>query len=319
MDAGVSESAKYGNANHGVANNGIAKRESAEDNWNEYEASQLEMVQEAVNFIRSRLPKGYPPVEVGVVCGSGCGGIAEALVDGHAIQFEDIPHFIKVTVTGHKGLMHVGTLRGKKAVLLQGRFHAYEGHDCGQAAFPIRVMKLLGATKVILTMATGGLNQDYRLGDLVIVKDHISFPVLAGESPLRGPNDNRMGPRFVAQNNAYDRDLRKLAKNVAEKLGMDFVREGIYIQTMGPNFETPIECRFLRMIGGDVVGMSNSHEVLVARHMDVKILSISLICNMCIMDVDDEAVTDHGKILETSGARGNDLRQFVSEIVAQLD
>merc|ERR1712142_490588 len=308
--------------NSGSANIGMAwNSETNMDfniNSNAFEA-QLEMVQEAAEFIRSKLPEGYPPIQIGIVCGSGCGGIADSLQEPNIIKCEDVPHFIKASVAGHAGLMHIGILRGKRAMVMQGRFHAYEGHEYGQAAFPIRVMKMLGAQRVILTMAVGGLNPNHNLGDLVVIRDHISLPAMAGLSPLRGTNDERMGPRFVAQNNHYDREMRKLAMSVAQKINFDFVREGNYFQTGGPNYESPLECKFMNMAGGDVVGMSDGHEVIVARHMDIKVLSISLICNMCIMDADDDRITNHEEVLETSRVRGKDLQKFVEEIVAQLD
>jgi len=257
--------------------------------------------------------------KVGIVCGTGCGGIADTLVNAQVFKFEDIPHFIQASIQGHKGLLHIGTLQDKTVVLLQGRLHAYEGYHSGQAAFPIRVMKQLGVSSIIITSATGGLNPIFKIGDLMVVKDHLSFPSLSGGSSLEGPNDSRLGERFVAQNNAYDRDLRKLAKDVAQNLGFgSFVREGNLIHVMGPAYETPLECKFLQMIGGDVVGMSNANECLVARHMNVKVLSITLITNMCVLDVDKDGDANHEEVLNAAKTRVKDLQQFVSHIVTKL-
>lgn len=280
----------------------------------------LEMAQESAAFIKARLPASAPLPEIGVVCGSGCGAVAEAVENPVSLSFGEIPHFLSTTVPGHKGVLLIGSLAGKCVVLMQGRFHPYEGHHYGHSALPIRVMKLLGASRVILTMAAGGLNPDFKLGDLIVIKDHISLPLLSGNSPLRGPNDDRMGPRFVAQNNAYDREWRKSVKALASRLGFDsFVREGNFVQVSGPQYETPAEWRFLRMIGGDCLCMSEGHECLVARHLDMKVLAIALVTNECHMDTDDEQVVNHAEVLEIGEKRAIDLKTLIAEIMKDLN
>ncbi|XP_030608732.1 purine nucleoside phosphorylase-like isoform X2 [Archocentrus centrarchus] len=202
---------------------------------------------------------------VGIVCGSGLGGLAEMIKDPQIFKYSDIPNFPRSTVHGHAGRLVFGTLKGKPCVCMQGRFHLYEGYPIQKITLPMRVFKLMGVETMIMTNAAGGLNQDYKVGDIMIIKDHINMPGFSGVNPLSGPNDDRFGLRFPCMSDAYDRKLRKLAHDVAAELGYsDFLREGVYCVLGGPSFETIAECRMLHRIGADAVGMSTVHEVIVA-------------------------------------------------------
>jgi len=182
-------------------------------------------------------------------------------------------------------------------VAQQGRAHFYEGYELQQVTFPIRVMHFLGVKTVILTNAAGGLNQNYRVGDLMLIKDHINFVGMAGHNPLSGPNDDSIGPRFPGMVQTYDRQLRLTARQVAQEAGIT-LHEGVYVCLAGPNYETPAEIRMLRTIGGDAVGMSTAHEVLIARHAGMRVMAYSGITNECIDSVDTELETNHEEVLD---------------------
>ncbi|XP_037537315.1 purine nucleoside phosphorylase 5b [Nematolebias whitei] len=192
---------------------------------------------------------------VGIVCGSGLGGLAGMLKDPQVFKYSDIPNFPRSTVHGHAGQLVFGTLKGKPCVCMQGRFHLYEGYPIQKITLPMRVFKLMGVGTMIMTNAAGGLNQDFKVGDIMIIKDHVNMPGFAGNNPLTGPNDDRFGVRFPCMSDAYDRELQQLAHDVAAKLGYsDFIREGVYCVLGGPSFETIAECRMLHRLGGDAVG-----------------------------------------------------------------
>jgi purine-nucleoside phosphorylase len=239
---------------------------------------------------------------VGLVLGSGLGGLADTLEDQVAIPYEEIPGWPLSTVHGHSGKLVIGRLEGQIVVAQQGRAHFYEGYTMQQITMPIRIMRLLGAHTVILTNAAGGLNTDFVVGDLMLMNDHINFVGMAGLNPLVGPNDERFGPRFVGMTQSYDRHLRELAHQAAVEAGVT-LREGVYVALAGPNFETPAEIRMLRMLGADAVGMSTVHEVLVARHAGMRVMACSGITNVAIdninsnLEANHEEVLDAGKIL----------------------
>ncbi|XP_047446563.1 purine nucleoside phosphorylase 5b [Mugil cephalus] len=256
---------------------------------------------------------------VGIVCGSGMGGLAEMLKDPQAFKYSDIPNFPKSTVHGHAGQLVFGTLKGRPCVCMQGRFHLYEGYPIQKITLPMRVFKLLGVETMILTNAAGGLNQDYKVGDVMVLKDHINMPGFAGINPLAGPNDDRFGVRFPCMSDAYDRKLRQLAHDVAEELGYsDFLREGVYCVLGGPSFETIAECRMLHRLGADAVGMSTVHEVIVARHAGMRCFALSLISNRAVMDYDSEEKANHEEVLETGRQRADQLARLVSTMVSRL-
>ncbi|KAM4604745.1 purine nucleoside phosphorylase 5b [Polymixia lowei] len=257
---------------------------------------------------------------VAIVCGSGLGGLAEMLKDPVIFKYKDIPNFPQSTVHGHAGRLVFGTLKGKPCVCMQGRFHLYEGYPIQKITLPMRVFKLLGVETVILTNAAGGLNQDYKVGDVMILKDHINMPGFAGMNPLAGPNDDKFGVRFPCMSDAYDRELVQLAHEVGTELGFDnFLREGVYCVLGGPSFETIAECRMLHRLGADAVGMSTVHEVIVARHCGMRCLALSLISNRSVMDYDSQEKANHEEVLETGKLRAAQMEKLVSTVVARLE
>lgn len=250
----------------------------------------------AVEVIRSRTSQA---VGVGLVLGSGLGGLADTLDDRTVIPYADIPGWPRSTVHGHAGQLVIGKLEGCPVVTQQGRAHFYEGYTMAQVTFPIRVMRALGVHTVILTNAAGGINKNFRVGDVMMLSDHINFVGMVGNNPLAGPNDATLGERFVGMSQAYDRALREQTRQVAREAGID-LKEGVYACLSGPNFETPAEIRMLRTIGADAVGMSTAHEVLVARHGGMRVLAFSGITNEAIDATDGEAETNHEEVLEAS-------------------
>ncbi len=236
-----------------------------------------EQVNEAVMSIRARV--SLRP-EVALILGTGLGDLAAEVRDATSIPYEEIPHFARSTVSGHAGRLLLGSLADRPVVVMQGRFHLYEGYSPQVLGLPVRVMRELGARTLIVTNAAGGINPAYRPGDFMLISDHINLPALAGANPLLGSNDERFGPRFPPLAHAYDVSLRSLARSVAEKDSHLTLHEGVYAMVSGPSFETGAELRFLRIVGADAVGMSTAPEVIVARHMDMRVLGISLITNM---------------------------------------
>lgn len=202
---------------------------------------------------------------------------------------------------------------------MQGRFHGYEGHSMSKVTLPVRVMKLLGIDTLIVTNACGGLNEGFKVGDIMIIKDHICIPSLAGNGPLVGLNDDKFGTRFTALSDAYDRNLRKLAKEIGNELGMtEYLREGVYAMQLGPFFETIAECKMLKTFGADVVGMSTAPEVMVARHCGLRCLGLSLVTNEAVLDYDTERKANHAEVLETAAVRGAQMCKYVSTICTRI-
>ncbi|XP_067385297.1 purine nucleoside phosphorylase-like isoform X3 [Channa argus] len=241
------------------------------------------------------------------------------LKDQQVFKYSDIPNFPRSTVHGHAGQLVFGTLKGKPCVCMQGRFHLYEGYPIQKITLPMRVFKLMGVETMILTNAAGGLNQDYKVGDVMIIKDHINMPGFAGISPLAGPNDDRFGVRFPCMSDAYDRELRQLANDVGAELGFsDFLKEGVYCVLGGPSFETIAECRMLHRMGADAVGMSTVHEVIVARHAGMRCFALSLISNRAVMDYDSQEKANHEEVLETGRQRAGQMEKLVSTMVGRL-
>jgi purine-nucleoside phosphorylase len=286
---------------------------------NDINANNYDDVEQLAQLVR-KVTQHRPTI--GIVCGSGLGKIAQLLTKQDVLPYENLPNFPVSTVAGHAGRFVFGELEGKTIACMQGRVHPYEGYDLAKAALPIRLMKLLGVETVILTNAVGGLNRTYKTGDMVALKDHIFLPGLAGYSPLRGPNDERFGPRFLTMANAYDRRLRKLALETASELGVN-LHEGTYIMCGGPQFETPAENRFLQTLGGDVVGMSVAHETIVARHCGLNVLGLSLVTNMSEMkDTDDDSVHEkpdvHAEVLEMGNLFSDKACGLIRAIVKKL-
>ncbi|XP_063769556.1 purine nucleoside phosphorylase isoform X2 [Pseudophryne corroboree] len=257
---------------------------------------------------------------VAIVCGSGLGGLGELLKDQVAFHYSDIPNFPHSTVPGHAGRLIFGNLNGKPCVCMQGRFHFYEGYPLWKVTFPIRVFRLIGVETLIVTNAAGGLNQDYKVGDMMVIKDHINLPGFSGQNPLAGPNDENFGPRFPPMSDAYDKEYRKLALAVGREQGLaEKMREGVYCSIGGPNFETIAECRFLNKLGADAVGMSTVPEVIVGRHCGLKVLGISLITNKAVMDYDNETVANHEEVLQAGKNSAKSMEKLVTVLVKRME
>lgn len=237
---------------------------------------------------------------VGIILGSGLGDLANEVQDARAIPYAEIPHFLRSTVHGHAGRLLLGTLEGMPVVMMQGRFHFYEGYPLQAITLPVRVMHALGARTLIVTNAAGGLNPAYRPGDFMLIRDHINLPGMAGANPLMGPNDERLGERFPALAHAYDAALRQLAREAAARYANTTLHEGVYVMVSGPSYETGAELKFLRAMGADAVGMSTAPEVIVARHMGMRVLGLSLITNAATGD--DSEQVNHAEVLSTAEA-----------------
>ncbi len=234
---------------------------------------------------------------VGLITGSGLAGLADEVTDAVRIPYRDIPHFPESTVAGHPGELVLGRLEEQPVVIQRGRVHFYEGYSMQQITFPVRVMRALGAEVLIVTNAAGGLNPEFQVGDIMLIRDHISLPGMAGFNPLRGPNDPDLGPRFPLMAGAYSPRLRRLVEEVAAEQGIR-LRSGVYASLAGPTFETPTELRFLRMIGADAVGMSTAPEVIVARHAGMRVVAFSLISNVALPDEIEAAAETAGEEVE---------------------
>ena len=236
-----------------------------------------DQIQESLQFIRS---KWSGTASVGIVLGTGLGNLAKQINAEVTFPYEEIPHFPRSTVETHAGNLVVGTLHGVPVAAMEGRFHAYEGYDSQQITFPVRVLQALGAETLVVSNACGGMNPQYRQGDIMVIEDHIN---LLGINPLVGINDDRLGPRFPDMCEPYDQQLIDLALEVARKENIT-AHKGVYVAVLGPNLETRAEYRFLRGIGADVVGMSTVPEVLVAVHCGMKVLGLSIVTDMALPD-----------------------------------
>ncbi|CAN5166453.1 purine-nucleoside phosphorylase [soil metagenome] len=226
------------------------------------------------NFIKEKTNNFHPVT--GIILGTGLGGLVKEIQAEFVLPYESIPDFPVSTVEGHSGKLIFGKLSGKNVVAMQGRFHYYEGYTLQQVIFPVRVMKLLGIERLFVSNASGGVNPDFEIGDLMIQNDHINlFP----GNPLIGPNDKRFGPRFPDMSEPYDHKMIALAKTVAKELNIKVV-EGIYVGMSGPTFETPAEYKYVRNVGGDTVGMSTVPEVIAARHMSIPVFAMSVITDL---------------------------------------
>lgn len=253
---------------------------------------------------------------VAIILGSGLGNLASELSHAVAIPYTEIPHFAPSTVSGHVGRLLLGTLEGVPVVAMQGRIHFYEGYQPQVTTLPVRVMHLLGAESLIATNAAGGVNPAYRPGDFMLLRDHIYLPGMAGLNPLIGPNDERFGERFPAIANAYDAELRDLVRAVAATIPEIRLHEGIYTMVAGPGYETAAELRFLRAIGTDAVGMSTVPEIVVARHMGMKALGLSLITNAATGE--EEQAVNHAEVLQAADAASIVFIRLMRQIMREL-
>lgn len=254
---------------------------------------------------------------VGLILGSGLSPLADQIEQADILPYASIPHFAAATVHGHTGRLVIGSLEQHVMLAMQGRFHYYEGHAIQQVTLPIRVMGLLGIHTLIVTNAAGGISAGYTPGDLMLIADHINLVGMAGHNPLIGPNDPDLGPRFPDMSQAYDPTLRQIARQVARAEGIP-LQEGVYVGLAGPSFETPAEIRFLSLIGAHAVGMSTVHEVIVARHMGMRVLGISGISNVHSTDPSRPQETSHQEVLEAGRVLAPRLMTLVRGILRQL-
>lgn len=266
-------------------------------------------IKEAAAYIRGQ--KGVEP-QVGLILGSGLGVLAELIENPISIPYTDIPHFPVSTVEGHEGELLLGTIHNRPVVLMKGRFHMYEGYGPEVTAFPVRVMKELGVKSLLVTNAAGGINTSFEPGDLMLISDHLN---MTGTNPLIGPNDPDLGVRFPDMSQAYSRQLRQLAKEVAVGQGVA-LREGVYAGLLGPTYETPAEIVMLRTLGADAVGMSTVSEVIVARHAGLEVLGISCISNMAAGILDQPL--SHDEVMETAEKVREKFLALVMAIIPKM-
>ena len=268
-----------------------------------------ERAQEATRLIRSRTDVD---VTVAIVLGSGLGAFANDLTEATEIPYDEIPGFARSTVEGHAGRLVIGKSGDVMVAAMQGRFHFYEGYSLQEVTFPMRVLKLLGVRTVVLTNAAGALNVEFTPGSLMVISDHLN---LLGDNPLRGPNDERFGPRFPDLTSVYARRLQDVVIEEARTLGLKLPR-GIYCALAGPSYETPAEIRMLRTLGADVVGMSTVPEAIVARHMAMEVVGISCITNLAA-GVSDEPI-DHSQVMAIGERVRGDFTKLLRRVVGRL-
>lgn len=257
--------------------------------------------------------------EVGIICGSGLSGLSKSLSDPITVPYSDIPEFPDTTVVGHTGELVFGNLNDVYTVCMRGRFHFYEGNSMEAVIFPVRVMRFLGVKLLIVTNAAGGLNKVFNVGDIMIIQDHFGLPAIAGNHPLRGHNDNNIGPRFPSVSDAYDEDLQNLVLSAAQDLNLrDVIRpNGTYCYVSGPMYESRAESRWLRSIGGDSVGMSTIPEVIAAKHCGMKILGLSLITNKVVIEKGEFTPATHKEVLEAVEKSGKNVESIVKKVVCR--
>lgn len=269
----------------------------------------ISQIQETVDFIRSKYDK---TPEVGVILGSGLGNFSSEIEVELEIPYTSIPHFPVSTVKGHQGKMVFGMMEGKRIVAMAGRFHFYEGYGTAEVVFPIRVMKFLGIRLLMISNAAGGVNPSYSVGDLMIIRDHISF---ATPNPLIGPNIDELGPRFPDMSEPYRKDIIRLAREAAREKGIS-VHEGVYFAVTGPTFETRAEYLMIHHMGGDAVGMSTVQECIIANHMGLPVFAMSVITDMGIRE--EENVITHEEVLEAARAAEPKLTAIFRGVISKV-
>lgn len=275
----------------------------------------LSAARDAAEWIRQKVRGDDLRPSVGVVLGSGLNALFPHAEIRHRFDFRDIPHFAPTTVEGHSGVVEIGHVQEQPVVVLRGRYHFYEGHAPQRLALPVRMLHELGVKTLVVTNAAGGLNPEFQKGDLMVMRDHIGLPTLAGFNPLIGPNDDDLGPRFPPMASAYDPELIKLTQKIAHNAKVD-LREGVYIMVSGPTYETPAEMRALRTLGADAVGMSTVPEVIAARHVGMKVLGISCITNAATPETADKV--SHTEVLDGAQITGPKLDRLLSEFLQAL-
>lgn len=270
----------------------------------------LEKIKSTAEYILTRV-ENKP--EVGIILGSGLGGLVTSIETDKEFKYEDIPNFPVSTVEGHSGKLIIGKLGNKTVVAMQGRFHYYEGYDMSMVTFPVRVMKFLGIEHLIVSNAAGGLNHDFNVGDMMIIKDHINyFP----ENPLRGKNIDELGPRFPDMSKVYNPKMIETVHQIAKENNIN-VQEGVYIGSQGPTLETPSEYKLFRTFGADATGMSTVPEVIVAHHMGIKCFGMSIITNMD-KPQDPNGETTHDEVQNVAGNVQPKLTLIIKELINRI-
>ncbi len=272
--------------------------------------SMYDKVQEALEAVRART--SLAP-QIGIVLGSGLGGLVEEIRDLTAIDYSEIPHFPVSTVKGHAGRLVFGDFRGRNVVMMEGRPHYYEGHGIQKIALPVYLLKALGVEKLFITNACGGINRNFEPGTLMIIEDFINLTAM---NPLIGPNDDRLGPRFPDMTEPYDRELISTAKAVADRIGVSW-SEGVYAGFPGPYFETRAEIRMIAGMGADAVGMSTVPETIVANHAGMKCFAVACITNMATGI--QQGRHSHEKVLETARKASADLKKWIGALVEEIE
>ena len=270
----------------------------------------LEKIKETANFLRARVTE-IP--DLAIILGTGLGDLVDHIEEKTYIPYSEIPNMPVSTVEGHSGNLIFGRLAGRSVIAMQGRFHYYEGYDMKQVTFPVRVFQALGVKTLFVSNAAGGMNKEFRVGDVMIITDHINlFP----ENPLRGHNYEELGTRFPAMTEAYDKKLIALADRIAQEKGIR-VMHGVYIGTPGPTFETPAEYEYFRVIGGDAVGMSTVPEVIVANHAGMRVFGISVITDLGGKDITE--VPTHEEVQKAAGVAQPQCLELMKELVRRVD
>lgn len=271
----------------------------------------FDRAQTSARFIRERI---NAEIDVAVVLGSGLGAFAETLEGKVIVSYEEIPDFARSTVEGHSGRLVVGKLPGTaiNVAVMQGRFHYYEGYSLDEVTLPIRAFGAMGVKKLVLTNAAGGVNENFKAGDLMLISDHINLMM---KSPLRGQHDNRLGARFPDMSEVYSREYRRIAKEEAAALGVNLA-EGVYMSLQGPNYETPAEVRMMRLLGADAVGMSTVPEAIVASQMGVRTLGISLITNAAA-GIEDSPI-NHAEVMEMGHRVSAQFCELLAKIIVRM-
>ncbi len=270
----------------------------------------LKEVKQTTEFIREKTNNFEP--QIGIILGTGLGGLTTEIEKAYELAYETIPNFPVSTVKGHNGKLIFGTLNGKKVVAMQGRFHYYEGYTMKQVVFPIVVMKNLNISHLFVSNASGGVNPDFEVGDIMIIRDHIN---LMANNPLIGPNEEELGPRFPDMHEAYCKKLVQKAETIAASKGIK-VQKGIYAAVTGPTFETPAEYKYIRIVGADCVGMSTVPEVISARHMGLTVFAISVISDL---GIDGKVVkVSHEEVIEAAKATEPKMTLLIKEMIAAI-
>lgn len=272
----------------------------------------LSQFDETAHAVKARI--GQQPA-FGLILGSGLGGLADAVEQAVHIPYPELPHWPTSTVQGHSGQLVAGHLEGQPVLVMQGRAHYYEGYSMAQVGLPLRVMQRLGVHTVIITNAAGGVNPEFSPGDVMLITDHLNLIGMSGLSPLRGPNIDELGPRFPDMMHAYNPELRAAAVRVAQQAGVR-LQQGVYAGLAGPNFETPADLRFLRVVGADAVGMSTVPEVIVARQGGMRVLGFSGISNKA--NLDGNTPTTHAEVLQAGALIVPKLEKIVRGVLAEV-